>query len=295
MYNCFRCNNEIPNDAAYCPHCGEKQGGSRGADQPADPIGNYQAVYNLDFVDTARIPAQLRTYFLKSLRARLASEKVDSTFDSFVDLFHETSFRQQFAKEAERMAAHCYQLSAGNEKDKAYRIDQYVKEELDRLLDSFILTEGKDLYPFPLSEKARQYTGDQVPDAGLQQIILDYLDMEEEKETWYIDFTKMPVAKLKNALTSFLFPAPSEKILLICDQTVFGSCREGFAFTEKGLYWKAHFNEPQQIFYEDLYSIEKESDWLKINGHFFNCSPTLNVKMMYLLRKLRWSERNAQF
>ena len=74
--------------------------------------------------------------------------------------------------------------------------------------------------------------------------------------------------------------------MLIADQTIFGSCKEGFSLTEKGIYWKAHFEKANKVFFQEITSIKKEKDWITINGHFFNVSPSMNIKMMKLLRNM---------
>ena len=97
----------------------------------------------------------------------------------------------------------------------------------------------------------------------------------------------MPLRKLQNASRNFLFPAKEEKVLLIADQTVFSTCREGFALTEDALYWKSHFKEAQKVFYHQIETVKKEKDWLLINDIFFNVNPTVNGKMVFLLNKLK--------
>jgi len=113
------------------------------------------------------------------------------------------------------------------------------------------------------------------------------LDFAQEKEVVYTDFLVMPMEKLKNASKSFLFPAPKEKILLICDQSLFGSCKEGFAITERALYWKAHLEKPQQLNFENIMQVEKSKEWITLNGFFFNVNPRLNLKMMKLIKKIK--------
>ncbi len=46
----------------------------------------------------------------------------------------------------------------------------------------------------------------------------------------------MPVKKERNARECFKIPG-DERIIFLCDATVFGSCKLGFAVCEKGLYW----------------------------------------------------------
>ncbi|MFK7933873.1 MAG: hypothetical protein AB8G22_10205 [Saprospiraceae bacterium] len=118
-------------------------------------------------------------------------------------------------------------------------------------------------------------------------MVFDYLDFQSEKETVYTDFLSMPLDKLRNAGKSFLHPQKDEKILFICDQTLFGSVKEGFAMTEAAIYWKAQFQKAQAVRYRDLQTIERQKDWININEQFFNINPSLNLKMLKLLKKLQ--------
>ena len=97
----------------------------------------------------------------------------------------------------------------------------------------------------------------------------------------------VPIDKLKNAGKFFLFPERDERILLICDQSLLGSCKEGFALTERGLYWKAQLQTARKVAYTALESVRREKDWLLINGDFFHANPSLDLKMMKLLKKLQ--------
>ena len=95
----------------------------------------------------------------------------------------------------------------------------------------------------------------------------------------------MPLEKLKNASQYFLFPEKTERIWLIIDLSLFGSLKEGLAFTERGIYWKNQLQAPQQVMYEQLLQVDREKDWLLINQHFFHASPSLNMKIWLLLRR----------
>jgi len=74
---------------------------------------------------------------------------------------------------------------------------------------------------------------------------------------------------------------------LICDQSVLGSLKEGFAFTEKAIYWRMHFEPARKVSYENISEIKREKDWITINGHFFNTTNSLNIRILKLLRKLK--------
>jgi hypothetical protein len=61
--------------------------------------------------------------------------------------------------------------------------------------------------------------------------------------------------------------------------------------TDKALYWKTRLQGAQRVYYHKLRSLTKEKEWLLINELYFNASPSLNTKMIWLLRKLaRWHQ-----
>ena len=170
----------------------------------------------------------------------------------------------------------------------AIKIDQLLDEGFDVLLNQFTIEHTPHLNEIQLSNAVLRYQFVKKDEVDINQIVFDYLDIEREKEEKiYTNFMNMPVAKIRNASQNFLFPAHNEPILVICDQTVFGTCREGFAFTTKGLYWKAHFNKAQKAYYKELYEIKSESDWITINGQYFHINRSLNFKIAKLLKKLK--------
>ena len=154
-------------------------------------------------------------------------------------------------------------------------------------MDYFFIKYCKDINEVPIPEAGLQYEGAEYSQTNLYQMVVDYLVLEEEDVVAYTDFLKMPLVKLQNAGRYYLFPDKNEKILVICDQTVFGSCKEGFALTEAALYWKAHFKPAQKVLYKDLKELENKGDHLLLNDHFFNAGKSLNVKMLYLLNRLK--------
>ena len=148
----------------------------------------------------------------------------------------------------------------------------------------------QDINEVNIPDEALKYEGQKKGELDLQKMVVDFLDLNSEDLKIYTDFIKMPLRKLQNASRTFLFPAKDEKVLLIADQTVFGTCREGFALTEDALYWKSHFKEAQKVFYHQIDSIKKEKDWLLINDLFFNVNAKVNGKMIFLLNRLKTIE-----
>jgi len=69
-------------------------------------------------------------------------------------------------------------------------------------------------------------------EAEILKVFVDFEDMDvlHSRET-------VPAKKLRNARKSFNI-LPEEKVILVYDNTVFGSNKDGFALCETGIYWK---------------------------------------------------------
>jgi hypothetical protein len=125
-------------------------------------------------------------------------------------------------------------------------------------------------------------------------MINDYLQTKNEPEVFYYDFILMPQDLLANACQSFLTADRNEKLFFICDLSLKGTCKEGFAMTNKGIYWKPQFDKARVVTYSNLSEIKREKDYLMINKFFFTVNPSVNLKVYKLLKKLRaWKETAA--
>lgn len=234
--------------------------------------------------DQALAP-QIIAHFFSALQQNVHREHDASRHAQFSERVYESGFRDIVHRRAQQLADKLdTQLGLDAISKKA--AGKQVEWVIDELVDFFVIRYCQDLLEIPLPEAILRYQQLSPEQIDQFQMVLDYLDFAHESEVVYTDFLVMPVDKLKNAGRSFLFPEKNERIWLICDQSILGSCKEGFALTEKGLYWKAHLQQARQVSYTNLQSIEREKDWLNINSFFFNVNAALNLKMMKLLRKL---------
>lgn len=279
--NCENCKSTNPNNNKICYLCGHSFSDSKRSTQ------KYQVKYSLDFKETSSLAPKIKSHFFREFKNRISEEHDANSYSKYAERFQESEFKKTFELRVNQLAEEVYSIHAKQNGAIYQKVDFHLDKNFNNLLDHFIIYYCKDLNEVELSEKILSYHTAKQGEFNLQKMILDYLNLEKENETYYTDFIIMPIKKLKNASQAFLFPDKDEKIILIADQTVFGSCKEGFAMTEKGLYWKAHFENAQQVFYADLKDIQKEKDWISINGHFFNISPSINIKMMKLLKKLK--------
>ncbi len=278
---CPDCLTTNPVNSAFCKSCGyffQKKNASREV---------YEVQYPLNFKETNSIAPELKKYFFNDFKERIQEEQDMNKYNQYLERFFDSDFGKNFEVRLNQLAEEAYTIHAKQDGNVQRKVDQMLSSNFNNLLDHFIILFCKDLNATYLSEEILAYHDAKKETVDLQLLILDYLNLENEKEDFYIDFVTMPIKKLRNASTAFLFPEKDEKIMLIADQTIFGSCKEGFSLTEKGIYWKAHFEKAKKVLFHELSSIKKEKDWITINGHFFNVSPSVNVKMMKLLRKLK--------
>ena len=217
---------------------------------------------------------------------QIKTEQNANKYNAYVDRFEESDFKLSFEFRVKQLAEEVQKIRQDQSilKDEASLLNQAFTE----LIDYFIIRYCEDLNQVQLSERILQYQNIAPESIDLSAMILDYLDFEKEDERVDFDFIKMPMKRLQNASKSFLFPEKGEKIFFICDQSILGSGKEGFAMTEKAIYWKMQFESAQRVYYKNMLSVEPQKDWININEMFFNTNPSLNVKMMKLLKKLKW-------
>lgn len=273
MKPCPNCQTLLPDEARFCIQCGAPQSlySERGVPALVD--------WDED------IAPQITARFFTSLQDKVREEYGLTEHLPFSERVYESGFRDIVERRAQQVGEKL-ETQLNLDAISLKTANKKVLALLEELTDFFIIRYCQDLLQVRLPESILKYQHLTLEEIDLFQMVLDYLDFAHESEVVYTDFLVMPVEKLKNAGRSFLFPEKDEKILLICDQSLFGSCKEGFALTEKAIYWKAHLQKARQVRYDQLQGVEKEKDWININGYFFNVNASLNQKMLKLLKKL---------
>lgn len=276
---CPNCQTVLPGGARFCFNCGAPQQVEARQERAPEP----KPMVDLD----GDVPRQLTELFFQALRRRVEAEHRPEQFPSYSERLYESGFRDTIHRRAGRLGEELRSLQ-GEGKAGPRQINRRIRELFEELLDYFIIHHCQDINDISLPETILRWQGMPREAINLFQMVLDYLDFAgEPDEKIYTDFLKMPVEKLRNAGKFFLFPERDERILLVCDQSLFGSCKEGFALTEHALYWKAQLQTARKLAYADLRELRREKDWLLLNGHFFHASPSLDLKLMKLLKKLK--------
>lgn len=274
MKNCHVCRTTLPDNARFCFNCGAPQTAATAA-VPVRRL-NYQG----------NLTQQLEEQFFLAFRQHIEEEHHANQMQQYSERMYQSGFQEVVQRRAEQLAAQIQALTP-EEKLNDIAINALLENTFEDLLDYFIIHYCKDINTIHLPEAILSYQGLRWEDLHLFQMVMHYLDFANETETVYTDFLAMPLDKLRNANQSFLFPQPQERIFFICDQSILGSLREGFAITERGIYWKAQLEKARVVPFSNLQTIERKKDWITINGSFFNVNQSVNLKLLKLLKKIK--------
>jgi hypothetical protein len=285
---CPACQEHSPLASVFCHHCGFHFEGKHRSDQ------GYQPMYALDF-DPASLSEQIKALFFRSLRFRIEAEHNLARYSDYVDRFYHSRFLEIYTLRAEQIAEDALKQWERFGREALREIDQRVDAAFEGLMDFFIIQFCPDINGIILPPAILRYEKVQLGQVDMAAMIADFLDFEREEEVFYFDFITMPQELLANACKNYLFAERHEKVFFIGDLSLKGNCKEGFAMTDKAIYWRAPFDKARRVAYTDLDDIRLDKEWLTINGNFFTANPSLNLKLCKLLKKLRkWRPQAAQ-
>ncbi len=276
MKTCPQCATALPPSARFCLQCG--------AAQPVSAVPHI-AAEGFDWQGD-RI-AQAIDVFNARLAERVAQEQHPDRLAQYQERLYGSGFREVIQRRFAQWSEGFVPPDTAADASAALR---ELAHWVDDLLDYFFILHCQDINTVLLPEAILRYQTAAPEGKALRQMALDYLDFSHESERVYTDLLTLPAKKIRNVGQSFLFPERDEVIWFICDQTLLGTAKEGFAMTEKALYWKSGLQPAQRVYYHKLFDIRREKEWLLINDLYFNASPTLNTKITWLLRRLGRSD-----
>jgi Double zinc ribbon len=281
LAKCTTCEKMNPADTTFCYGCGN----------PTQALELLPPQYltlksKYAFQDTDLLEDNIKNLFFEELK-RYVSWIAPNKIEEYLRFFYTQNFTQTVdlrAKQlAEEFAAHFKSLTTPS----VFRLEKDLESAVSSLALYHIVYNCRDINPLYIPEKVLRYEKALRGSVDVKQMIFDFLAFETEKERVFTDFIKMPTETMQNAAKHFLFADKGEFIFFISDQGTFSSGKVGFAMTEFALYWKTAMEKPQKVYYHHLARLEKQKDWIKINNRFFNVNPTLNIKILLLMDKLK--------
>lgn len=286
---CHECGTKAPEEVLTCQNCGtENPSGAKFCKNCGFNFAEKNSLNELfEEAPTAELETEIRQRFKEHLRFKIQEELTPEDIDVYFKRLNTSDFRISLDIKVKHLAE---DIAEQQQKPdfKAENTRKFLSKTFSDLSDFFIIYYCSDLNSIELSEKILHWRDANLQNVDMLQMSLDYLNFSQEEDvTYYTNFIEMPIDRLKRAGKSFLFPEKDEKIYLICDQSVLGSLKEGFAITEKAIYWRMHFEPARKVLFKHLKEVKKEKDWLTINEKFFHAGNSLNVKMLKLLKKIK--------
>ncbi|HNL39258.1 MAG TPA: zinc ribbon domain-containing protein [Saprospiraceae bacterium] len=286
---CPACQETNPYASVFCHHCGFHFEGRQRHDVA------YQPMYVLDF-HSADLTSQVKALFFRSLRKRVEDEHDIERYSDYVERFYTSAFRTVYDSRSRQIAEDAQLQWQRFGQNALPEIDRRIDHAFEGLLDYFVIQFCPDLNGIILPETILKYDSVSPGKTDLWHMIRDFLDFPRETESFYFDFITMPEALLANACKNYLFADRRERVYFLCDLSLKGNCKEGFAMTDRGIYWRTPYGKAQKALYHQLHELRKEKNWLLINGAFFTVNPSMNLKMCKLLKKLRgWKPVGAHY
>lgn len=282
---CPACHGDNPLSSVFCHHCGFHFDGQKST--------VYHPKYPIDYTQPD-LTGQVKALFFASLRERVDQEHDISRYSEFVERFYQSKFKEVYEVRSAQISTDTATRYNRFGDASLPEIDRRLEHSFEGLLDYFIIQFCSDLHGYVLPEAILRHEQARPGKTDLKTMIADYLDFDHEQEMVYTNFVTMQSDYLVNACKNYLFAQRREKVFFILDLSIKGNCKEGFAMTDKGLYWKMPFDKAKSVQYVDINAVKKEKEWILFNGEFFTANARLNLKMCKLMKKLKgWKEMEA--
>ncbi len=233
----------------------------------------------IDFVD-------FKALFFNALHARVQDEHNPKQYSDFVERFYRKNFLNTLTQRYDALIDEFLVVEkkmVSPEKPKERLMDNTI----ENLVDYFIYSYCHDLSDIYPSQIILRYADAKPTDIKNSAFFYDFLQLKDEKIVVYRDFISMPQEKLKNTFQSYLFTEREEMVYFICDLSITGNGKEGFAISNKRLYWRMSLGKSHSVSFDNINSIKHREEWLEVNGLFFNINKSLNMKVLRMLKKIK--------
>ncbi|MEM7572725.1 MAG: GNAT family N-acetyltransferase [Bacteroidota bacterium] len=158
---------------------------------------------------------------------------------------------------------------------------------VEALVEFFLVEGAVGLHKGVWPQRLLRHQAKDWNSVDLFAMVMDYLNLAEESEEVYTDFVQMPAKVLRNASKQYLRATKDERVLFVCDQSLLGTGKQGFAMTDVAVYWRPVLQSANSLLYQDIETVVVKGDHLLINGQYFDGGQRLNRKLALLLRRLK--------
>ena len=300
---CASCGTELPRKARFCHNCGTPQAAEVAEPpppatevlelaelpteqpEPSEPLGEkiVEEIESSQVAEDETISlSDLKNRFIDNLLATVPRYFGESATANYrARLAQDDEFQR--VRDASLSSLHRWLATAAGRGMREGRIEDTLAD----LTEYFLVESAGDLHGGTFPQRLLRHQSVPADTLNVFQVVTDYLNFNEETDVVYTDFITMPGRALRNATQTFLFAAKRERILFICDQSLIGQAKNGFAMTDEGMYWKNIFQPPGRVSYRQLQPPKMENGHLLLNGQYFDAGGRLNLKMVLLLDRLR--------
>ncbi|PPK84319.1 acetyltransferase (GNAT) family protein [Neolewinella xylanilytica] len=264
---------------------GESEEPARGAQNDAEKT-EEETVDHLDLEDLPEpeeemTPAELRETFEDRLGERLTAYFGPDELPRYLTVYRNA---ENFHRIRDAQLASLSQWING--RPPGGKVGQRKDRVMGELIEYFVVEPAAGLHDGLFPQKVLRYQGTDWERVDLFRMVMDYLDFQAVSEQVYTDFVIIPPKVLKRATTTYLQTSRDERLFFICDQSIFGAGKQGFAMTDAGIYWKNVLQPPGAATYTTLRQVMVRDDHLLIDGQYFDAGKRLNAQVALLLDKL---------
>ena len=154
------------------------------------------------------------------------------------------------------------------------------------LTEYFTVETARDLHGSSLNQRILRYQAGLAGTEDRFRLVMDYLDFSDS-DAVYTDFVTTPARVLRNATKSYLGAEAGERLYVICDQTLLGTGKQGFAVTDRGIYWKQVLQPAGRLHYAEMKQATRGDGHLLLNRQYFDAGSRLNLRVLLLLDRMR--------
>ena len=277
---CANCGETVPETARFCPNCGHRLEEETLELHEVTPHPPAEAQ---DEVPPPTLTvADLRTAFEDHLGERLIAYFGADRLPDYLAVYRKDETFRQIRDVSLRSLTDYLNRELVPSKGQRRR-----DNVLAGLVEYFVVETATELHPGTLPQRLLRYQSVDWTTVDLFKLVMDYLALDRATETVYTDFITTPVKVLRNATRSYLGAGRDERLLLICDQSLLGSGKQGFAFTDSALYWKNVLQPAGTVTYTTLQKVVASDGHLLLDSQYFDAGPRLNLRVAVLLDKLR--------